>query len=301
MGCILTVDIGGTSAKSAAIYPNGRFERLKGFATGVCMTRKELEEALYSVIQSCLEEPDGIGISTLGIVDKRKKTVLGGVENLPCMQNFSATEYASRYLSGKPVSIVNDAAAAAMGEFWKGAARGQQNSLSVSFGTGIGGCLYLNGHPHEGATHRAGEIGYWDFKAPGEYWEVYGSAQAIVRTAQLALGVPDYDGVRFFRDLKQGNSQCKAIFSDWLEKTGSILANMLLLIDVPVIIVGGGISAVGQDLTTPLENAVRKHLPPTFQEKMQVLPAALGNDAALWGAAFERCCIDNSYGEIRVK
>ena len=58
MGCILTVDIGGTSAKSAAIYPNGRFERLKGFATGVCMTRKELEEALYSVIQSCPEEPD---------------------------------------------------------------------------------------------------------------------------------------------------------------------------------------------------------------------------------------------------
>ncbi len=283
MNQFLAVDIGGTSAKCALVGADGALRPLEGFATGSAMTRAELEQALLAIL-SRAGQVDGVGISTLGIVDPSRGAVLGGVENMPCLTGLCPAELLSSHRPGLPVRIVNDAAAAALGEQWLGAARGCRSFVCAAFGTGVGGCVVLDGRPVEGMCHRAGEIGYWDYTGPEDYWELSGSAQGLVAAARLRTGEPGLDGVAFFHRLAQEDPVCRELFASWTARTGRVFANIALLLDMERIVVGGGISAQGEVLTAPLQAAMDACLPPDFRGACRVVPAALGNHAALLGA-----------------
>ncbi len=280
----LAIDIGGTTAKCAIVQSGGELRPLEIFSTGPSMRRAELEHKLLDVLARA-GQVDGVGISTLGIVDRERGILLGGVENMPCLSGFRPGDVIGRSHPGLPVQIVNDAAAAALGEKWLGAARGCRNFACVAFGTGIGSCLVLNGQPLEGVHHRAGEIGYWDYGGPSGCWEQRNSAQALMEAARVRTGISSLDGIEFFRRLAAGDPVCRSLFEDWAAQVGRVFANMALLLDMERIVVGGGISAQGEALTAPLQISMDACLPPDFRCGCRVVPARTGNHAALLGAA----------------
>lgn len=285
----LAIDIGGSSMKFARVSRGGTVRPLGRFPTGAHMTRAQLEEALTQAVSRAGGRPKGIGISSLGFVDTEAGYIRGGVENMPCLDGFSAAKLFAGICPGVPVSIINDASAAALGEQRFGAARGVHSFVCVAFGTGIGSCLVLNDKLWQGAGFRAGEIGYWDYDAPERDWEQESSAVALFRTAGSRLGVLDLTGEAFFARLSSGDPVCRELFERWTKKAGRIFANLVLLLDVSCILVGGGISAQGEALTQPLQRTMDLCLPPEFREHCRVIPAALGNDAALLGAVSLLC------------
>lgn len=281
---ILAIDIGGTTAKCAVVQSDGTLNPQEGFATGPFLRRSKLERCLLNAL-SRAGPVDGVGISTLGVVDSARGILLGGVENVPCLLDFCPGDAIGHSHPGLPVRLINDAAAAALGEQWLGAARGCRNFVCVAFGTGVGGCLFLNGQPLKGVHGRAGEIGYWDYAAPGDYWELRGSAQALIDSARKQTGDSTLDGISFFRRVAAEDPVCVPLFTAWAAHAGRIFANIALLLDMERIVVGGGISAQGEALTKPLQTAMDACLPPAFRGGCRVVPAQTGNHAALLGAA----------------
>lgn len=286
MGEFLAIDIGGTTMKGALVSRTGALEYIGSLPTGSSLSHPELENALSRLCSRAEARTgiDGVGISTLGILDDQG-TILGGAENIPCLEGFSFRTFFARRLPGVPAEAVNDASAAALGEKWQGAAREMESFLCVAFGTGIGGGLVLNGKPWRGANGRAGEIGYWDFAGPQQYWEREDSAVSLIYTARLRTGCPDLTGPEFFERAFQKDPVCLELFTRWAQRTGRVFANMALLLDMQGIVVGGGISAQGDALTLPLQRAMDSCLPVSFRGSCRVVPAQLGNHAALLGAA----------------
>ncbi len=286
MGVFLAIDIGGTTMKGALVSQTGALECIGSLPTGSSLSRPQLENALSQLCAQAEAQAgiDGVGISTLGILDDQG-AVLGGAENIPCLEGFSFRSFFARRLPGIPTEAINDASAAALGEKWKGAAQKMESFLCVAFGTGIGAGLVLNGKPWRGANGRAGEIGYWDFAGPEQYWEREDSAISLIRTAQLRTGCLSLTGPEFFECAAKKDPACLELFTHWARRTGRVFANMALLLDVQGIVVGGGISAQGEALTLPLQQAMDSCLPASFRGSCRVVPAQLGNHAALLGAA----------------
>lgn len=286
MKAFAAIDLGGTSAKCALVWEDGSLKQLKGFETGANMTRSQLEKELARVLQDAQQEAPvaGVGVSTLGVVDRQAGRVLGGTENMPCLKDFCFKSFFESICPELLVSAMNDASCAALGEQWQGAAKGCRNFVCAAFGTGVGGCVVLDGKPIEGAHHRAGEIGYWNYRSPEDYWEQYGSTLALVHEARRATGDEKLDGRELFHRLGEGDERCKLLFDRWTTDAGQVFANLALALDMERIVVGGGISAQGQNLTCVLQQKMDDCLPPDFRGECEVVPATLGNNAALLGA-----------------
>lgn len=296
------IDLGGTTVKI------GFFDR-----SGACLDKWEIptnKEAcgghiLPEIAQSIAlylqkngiarEDILGIGMGVPGPVDRN------GIVNR-CINLgwgvFNAAESLSE-LTGFPVQAGNDANMAALGEAWKGS--GCDNMLMVTFGTGVGAGIVINGKPLAGAHGAAGEIGNITVDpyetqpcACGKYGcaEQYCSATGIVRLAKEQLARTDRGSI-----LRQQEITCKAVFDAGnagdplalmvLEQVydymGRLLAGACCTLDPERVVLGGGVSKAGM----PLLNGVRRYFDKyIFHANADVTfhLAALGNDAGVYGA-----------------
>lgn len=281
----LAVDIGGTSAKYALVGENGQCGPVRSFATGREMTGEEMEKQLTCAVNWALEKgAQGVGISCLGIIDPSDGRVLAGVENLPCLLESSPVQLLCKNFPRLAVAMENDAKAASLGEMWQGAGQNCRNFLSLVFGTGIGSGLVLEGRLVRGSHFRAGEIGYWS--KGGQAWEQEDSACALFARTARRLGLLQLSGQEFFERLRREDFVCREEFDAWAARVGRVMAHVTLLLDLDRILVGGGISAQGAFLTDRLQREMDRFLPPDFAGECRVLPAALGNQAALLGAVY---------------
>ena len=112
-----------------------------------------------------------------------------------------------------------------------------------------------------------------------------GSGRIPLFHSSTPPGCPNLTGPEFFERAFQKDPVCLELFTHWAQRTGRVFANMALLLDMQGIVVGGGISAQGDALTLPLQRAMDSCLPVSFRDSCRVVPAQLGNHAALLGAA----------------
>ena len=214
MSVLLGIDIGGTAVKAGLVDETGaillsetRSVDFDGYRTPILTTVTALAREL---LEKSLEKPAGIGVSATGQIDVRSGTVIGVGASLG---NWLGSEIA-RTLGdafGLPVTVINDANAAALGEQRYGRARGMENVLVVTVGTGVGGGIIENGRLIEGqARHRRRDRPISASRFDGEpcpcgnrgCFERYGSTGALVRrftgdpVLLETLGVPaeDVDG-----------------------------------------------------------------------------------------------------------
>ncbi|NLV72531.1 MAG: ROK family protein [Actinobacteria bacterium] len=310
MSVVLGVDVGGTKVAAGPVDQAGtqlapplveasRTEDTATFLAGLELTlRRALDEfAGFS--------PKAVGLACAGTVDAQRGVVVGS-PNLPLVDTPVAAmmEKALRLR----VVLENDANAAVLAETVAGAAMGFRHVVMLTLGTGVGGGILLDGRVYHGARGGAGELGHMVVQKGGLVCacgghgclEMYASGPALIRYAAAWIGNSERDpggvlGDLFTRGLLTGEAVAKLAHEGhpgateavrelgvWL---GAGLVSVSNIFDPEIIVVGGGVSALGEALLAPARDQVRVSAMPPAREKVLVVPARLGNSAGLVGAA----------------
>ena len=221
------------------------------------------------------------GISAAGVIDNINMEVIRAA---PTIKNYVGTNFKKDFGDrlGVDVYVDNDVNCALLGEQWLGGAKGLDEVFCMALGTGIGGAYYLNSLPF-GSNFGVGEIGasVYDVETDTTY-EQRASTIALDRKIKAEM----YDGlsvIEFFDLCKREDTNALKILDEWLYEVARGIVNLLCILDPKYIVIGGAVSAQGDYLLNKLEAKVRE-LHPIKINKTKFLAAALGNDAALYGA-----------------
>lgn len=246
-----------------------------------------------------------IGVSFGGPVDAQKGLVrlshhVPGWEDVPLAARL-AEEFAA------PVAVDNDANVAALGEWRYGAGQGYDSVLYVTVSTGIGGGWVLDGRIWSGADGMAGELGHVVVRPGGTPCvcgkrgcveaEACGPAMARKAAARLqesphagslllalAEGRPDaVTGEMVARAAQAGDPLAQDVLMEGAEALGSGLAAAINLVNPAVVVLGGGVTKAGEAWWQRVRQTARAEALP--QARAEIVPAGLGDDAPLWGAA----------------
>lgn len=183
-----------------------------------------------------------------------------------------------------PVTLDNDINLAARGEQWRGVARGVEDFVFLSVGTGLGAGLVLRGELHRGRNGAAGEV---DFVASGRAEEIDPCAAAVsALTERLASEgaetglVPPYDARAVFGAARQGDPLGRAVVEEEARRIALHIAPIAAVTDVALVVLGGGIGTNGDLLLDPIRGLLGEWLP--FPPRVEV--SGLGDAAVLTGA-----------------
>jgi len=201
---------------------------------------------------------------------------------------------------GIEACLLNDANAAALGEMWKGAARGRENLLFVTLGTGVGGGIILNGDVLNGCHSAGGEIGHIPIRSDENRLcgcggrnclETFASANGLVLSMRKKLELLDQSWEEItppiiFEKADQNDEAAKEVLNEFLTVLAQALAGIMNTIDVEEIIIGGGLSEAGASLLEPLKDKLENYVFPQIKNHFSLKKALLGNDAGVYGAAY---------------
>lgn len=250
-----------------------------------------------SINKDTLKEIEGIGIGVPGAISSDGEIVVRAVnldwEQLPLKKMIKQE-------LGIEACLLNDANAAALGEMWKGAARGRKNLLFVTLGTGVGGGIILNGEVLNGCHSAGGEIGHIPIRSDENRLcgcgginclETFASANGFVlsmrkKLDQLNVSWPAITPPNIFEKVAQNDEAANEVFDEFLTVLAQALAGIVNTIDVEEIILGGGLSEVGASLLEPLKKKLENYIFPQIRPHFSVKKALLGNDAGVYGAAY---------------
>jgi glucokinase len=307
MGLVIGVDVGGSKVLAAEVDEDGVIRRrarrtTPGRRVEVTLVEEALTEAVLEVAGG--RPVDGIGLAAAAFVDADGERV-AFAPHLPWRDENVRSRLAERW--GTDVALDNDANCAALAEHTHGAARGVDDVVLVTMGTGIGGALVVAGRVHRGNQGMAGEFGHMQVVPDGlscecggrGCWEQYSSGNALVRFARSRIGLdptmleelceghPErLTGPMVTAAAEDGDLVARQAFAsvgDWL---GVGLANLVAAFDPGLVVVGGGVSAAGDRLLEPARAALSRSLVgAAYRGVPEVVRAELGPDAGAVGAA----------------
>lgn len=308
MSLTIGLDIGGTKIAGAVVDDHGtivaRARRDSGqggeVITGVCAD-------IVRELRSDHPDVDAVGLAVAGFVDTRAGRVAYGT-NLGLFDDPMGERLES--LVHLPVVLDNDANAAAYGEFRYGAGRDAQHMLLVTVGTGIGGGIVIDGELLRGASGFAAEIGHMRVVPDGRpcgcgnrgCWEMYASGRALTRSARSLIKTETPHAARLraacngHADTLKGEQVTELALAgdlasiEILEDLGTWLgvgaAQLAAILDPGLVVVGGGVVSAGDLILGPARHALGRHLTARgHRPPLDVVPAHLGNDAGMIGAA----------------
>lgn len=304
----LGIDIGGTAAKLGIVSDDGIIEEQKsvsvnfdGYDTPILTTVLKESEQFLTERGISANQLSGIGVSATGGVDTKRGIIAGSAGHI---KNWDGSEITAR-LSERfhlPVTVLNDANAAALGELWCGAAKGHRDVIVMTVGTGVGGGMISDGKILLGSSGFAGEIGHMPVQCEGEPCscgnagciEHYGSTTALVRTVRKAhedgafpeLNGKEINGKEIFTLAAAGNPQVLQILDRWMDYIASSLVGLVHIFNPELILIGGGVSAQQELFIEPLERKVKSRVMKHFANHLSLKAAGLHNDAGMIGAVY---------------
>ncbi|MBR6700978.1 MAG: ROK family protein [Firmicutes bacterium] len=308
---LLGIDIGGTNIKIGFIEKETGdlifstqmpFQKELGYKK-ICKNIRDNALALAVNHGINMDEIISVGAAVPGSIDPDEKTVINAY-NLD-FENVPLKEELSRLFTDKNIIIVNDASAAAFAEFKKGALEGFSTAVFLTIGTGLGGGLVINGKLFNGGRGHGVEPGHMIIDCYGDKCtcgnigcaETLCSASWLVKQGISVLksypdslitirsgADPERVSAKLVIDaVRSGDTAAIRIFNEFLDNLSSAIASMANILDPEIIAIGGGISAAGDILYIPLELKVNDKT--FFNEEYKVVPAVMGNDAGMIGAA----------------
>ena len=299
----LAIDVGGTKLAVAVVETGGRLVTWAQFPTPRELDGEQLWRTLEALVDRVLDETGltsaaslaGVGAGCGGPMDWPAGVV--SPLYIPAWHAFPLRSRLQERLRGIPVRVHNDAICLAVGEHWRGAGRGKDNVLGIVVSTGVGGGLILDGRVLEGASGNAGHIGHVSVDPDGGpvcECGARGCLAAIARGPALAAWAqsqgwrpdqPDATAKDLADDGAQGHPVARAAMRRAGRALGIAIASATYLCDLEVVSIGGGLSQAGAMLFEPLQESLQAHAKLPFAERVQVVPAALGQSAGLVGAA----------------
>jgi glucokinase len=290
---VLAVDVGGTKLAAGLVDPDGRVLRAARRSTPATGDGEQVWGALAELVETVV---GGAPVAAVGVgCGGPMRWPAGEVSplNIPGWRGFPLRARLAERFPGVAVRLHNDAIALAVAEHWRGAARGHPNALGMVVSTGVGGGLVLGGRLIDGATGNAGHVGHVVVEpdGPGCSCGGRGCLEAVAsgpRTAAWAVthGWKGGQTAReLARDARAGDPVAVAAFGRAGAAIGVAIASVAALCDVSVAVVGGGVVQAGPLVLEPLKAALREHARMDFTRELPVVPASLGQEAGLVGAA----------------
>ncbi len=284
MSAVLAVDLGGSSMRAALVAEDGGVSCRCERPTPRSPTAQPLVELLQEVAAGQVLRSAVVGVP--GRVDYRA----GVLEHAPNLTPGWVGELTEREFSGAlgiEVALANDADLAAVGEAWFGAGRDYRDIAYLTVSTGIGAGVVTGGLLVHGRRSLA-EIGHsivdWRGLAHGRATvEQLGSGTAL-RTLAAEAGL-DVDAREVERRWRAGDRTASDVWDAVVIVAASAAVNLAHLFTPEVIVVGGGVGLVGEAVLGPMRALLAEWGPVGLPEPIEVVNAALGDDAALAGAA----------------
>ena len=266
------IDIGGTKISVVRGDGEGNVLEKKKFAT----TSKDetLKEIFENVTALMNDKVISIGVSCGGPLNS-KTGVISGPPNLPGWDEVPITDMLTERFK-VPAHLKNDADACAVAEWRFGAGKGTENMIFLTFGTGIGAGLILNGRLYEGSTGMAGETGHIRLFETGHIgygkagsFEGYVSGGGI---AQYGKGTAAELGKR----AAEGDPEALALWNEIGENLGKLLSILMDLLNPEVIVIGSIYARAGEYMRAGMEAVIEKETLPGNAKACRILPAGLG-------------------------
>lgn len=302
------VDLGGTNIKVGICDDQGKlvqtFEGPTGSEHGADFVLDRIAQYVRQIVEDSpydWNQVAGVGAGIAGFLDIPNGFIKFsnnlGFRNVPAKQILEAKLQ-------KPVKIDNDANVAALGEAWSGAGKGIPHLVCYTLGTGVGGGIIINGKLHQGANGMAGELGHVrivpDIEATqctcGQRGclETISSATGIVRMAKEALERGEHttlqlakqiDAKSVFDAAKAGDEVALRIIHRAAYYLGKSIANVAVIVNPNRFVIGGGVAKAGDILFDSIRETFKKYSTIQAQEGVDIVPAILGNNAGVVGAA----------------
>jgi glucokinase len=308
----LGIDLGGTKILTAVATAQGK---MLSRDHSVTPAKKGQEAVVRSILESIGRALEQAGIaapqlSAIGVgapgLSNPETGILFTSPNLPGWRDVPLRDIIEKEL-GKKAFLINDANAAALGELYFGAAKGAHHFIYITISTGIGGGIIIDSEVYTGSIGTAGEVGHMTIDDDGPpcncgnrgCWETLASGTAMAREARKQikegartsiLGYAEGDVEKVTAQVihnaaKEGDSLAKELITRTGYYVGVGLANLVNIFNPELIVIGGGLSNIGDMLLEPAYEVAGERAFKESYRTVRFALAKLGRDSGVLGAA----------------
>lgn len=306
------IDLGGTNIAAGIVDENGIIRYKRSAPTGAGRPKEEILNDIALLCRTLCDENGirfdsiaSVGIAVPGGVDEASGEILF-TPNIP-FTGINIAQILSEKLDGKRVGVCNDANAATIAEVLAGAAKGADNAVMITLGTGVGGGIVIDKKVYSGSNGLAGELGHFVIQMGGEKcgcgrrgcFEAYASGTALIRMTNEELNTCFMSGEATlmaesgrvnartaFDAFKAGDKAAARVIERYTDALASGIISLINVFQPEVFIIGGGISGEGQFLIDLLQPKVdAEEFSREAKKRTRLCIATCGNDAGIIGAA----------------
>ena len=293
----LTLDIGGTKIATGLVDSSGKLVQAATRPTPKNHGAEEVWTLTQRMIADAIQTAGGgvcaVGIASAGPIDLATGTV--SPINIPSWRGFPLRDRVAAAVPGVPVRLAGDGVCMALGEHWRGAGRGVDFLLGMVVSTGVGGGLVLDGAPYHGRTGNAGHVGHVVVELDGQPCSCggHGCVETIAAGPWMTrwavangwAAPPGADAAALAEAAADGDAVAVRAFRRGAIALAAMIASVAAVCDLDLVVVGGGVAKSGRTLFDPLHEALAGYARLEFIRGLRVVPASLGGDAGLIGAA----------------
>jgi glucokinase len=286
------LDIGGTTIKAGLVDETGRIRESIKAPTII----DDLNGLLSNVTELIRHFQKSINVRAIGIgipgLRNSKTHVVETSPNIPCLTDVNLEQLVAEQVH-TPVISENDANVGAYAEFVCGAGAGTQRMVYLTLGTGLGSGLILNGKLFTGASGYAGELGHTVINLNGRVCgcgnrgclETIVSGTGIARSAEEKGMKSPLTAEIVYMAAARGDAVAQEVFNETGSYLGIACANLINLLNLEVIVIGGGVMAAGEMLLAPVRHAAKRHAFRFSFNDCRIVQSTLWPDAGVIGAA----------------
>ena len=292
------VDVGGTNIKLGLVDRSGAIAARAFLDTkSFYGSKKKLTDVIIGAVRDLIEEKRlaskdilGIGLGLPGPIDS-KRGIVNFLPNIPGWKNVPLKSIVQKKLH-IPTVVDNDVNLITLGEWKFGAGKNYKNLMCMTLGTGVGGGLILNGALYRGEGFVAGELGHMPLNEKGPDCNCGGSAcfeyyvgnGYLLKKAAKIFKNKNIQLSDVFFLAKQGNARAIEFWEEAATHIGNALVGVVNLLNLRLIVIGGGVSNNYQFLGKTINAVIRRRAMKVQAKMVKIVRAKLGNDAGIMGA-----------------
>jgi len=295
---VVGLDIGGTNIKAGLVNSSGRvISRTNVPTKSFLRDKNKLIEAIVLSFRQIVRDNQltpkdilGLGVGLPGLVDF-KRGMVRTLTNIYGWKDVPFKKILEKVLQ-KPVFVDNDVNLMALGEWKFGAGRGYENIFCVTLGTGVGGAFILNNELYRGEGFTAGEFGHVPLNEQGPKCgcggygclERYLGNRYLTKKAQEIFKIKNITLQKVGELAGRGDRKALDFWQDAAVHLGNGLVNVVNLLNPRRIVIGGGVANNFRFFAKTLKDTIKKRAMKIPAAMVQILPARLGEEAAIIGA-----------------